>query len=245
MVPDRGRFIVIEGIDGSGSTSQGSVLTTSLRAKRKRVAFTHEPTEGPVGGLIRLALSRRLTGAPSSAYLNGAGQDRETPGLDPETLALLYAADRRDHTMNAIDPNLANGTHVISDRYLLSSLAYQGLNVEVEWLLHINEFARRPDLTIFLDLSVEQALLRMKAARWTRDLFEEEAGLQRVYGKYRELIASDIPQLGPIVRVDASRPKEEVARRIRTIVFRFLEFGEYAGEHTNPSLFDLQLTEDP
>jgi dTMP kinase len=153
------------------------------------------------------------------------------------TLALLYAADRRDHTVTDIDPSLAIGSHVISDRYLLSSLAYQGLDLDIEWLLEINASARVPDLTIFLDLPVEQAMLRMKAARWTRDLFEEEEKLRRVVGMYREMVASDIGALGPIIRVDATRPRDEVTRRVRAIVAEFLDQGVYDKDQINLTLF--------
>lgn len=221
MGDDEGLLIVIEGIDGSGSTSQGTQLTKSLRKLRKRVVFTHEPSEGPVGSIIRLALTRRIIGAPPSAYLNGIGDDLEggaIPGLDSATLALLYAADRRDHTVTAIDPNLRAGVHVITDRYLLSSLAYQGLTHDLDWLLNINSTARVPDLTIYLDVSVQHSMLRMKADRFTRDLFEEEQDLERVRAHYEKLIQADIPQLGDIVRVDASRPFKEVARRVLGIV---------------------------
>src|SRR4051794_39709628 len=109
-----GRFIVIEGLDGAGTTTQTERLATRLREEGHRVLTTREPSDGPVGMLLRQALTGRLT-------LPGA----HAPLAD-ETLALLFAADRTDHLASRVEPALGRGEVVLCDRYVLSSLAYQG-----------------------------------------------------------------------------------------------------------------------
>lgn len=208
-------FIVLEGIDGSGSTTQGDKLTAWLRSKKCRVLFTHEPSSGPAGMLIRLALSRRLRGASGELHARDAKAYTESSELDPYSLALLYAADRMDHLVTEIVPNLRSGRIVICDRYLLSTLAYQGMSVDEEWLLEINRFCPVPDLCVYLDLPVEFAKDRMQRTRWTRDLYEEESKLREIRDRYLKLVSEARPEYGPIVTVDASLPPEKVARRLQ------------------------------
>src|SRR5579864_7294663 len=109
----RGLFIVLEGLDGAGTTTQLVRLAERLRRAGERVVATAEPTDGPIGALIRQALRRRLV-------------HRDGRALTDESLALLFAADRVDHVAGEIEPALARGQHVLCDRYVLSSLAYQG-----------------------------------------------------------------------------------------------------------------------
>ena len=169
MQSTRGLFIVVEGIDASGSTTQASRLSAYLRERGSRVVQTHEPSDGPAGMLIRLALNRRLS-APAWAPEDG---EPAFASLDPLALALLFAADRRDHVATRVEPALAHGIHVVSDRYALSSLAYQGLHADAEWILAINRHAPVPDLTVFLDLPARQADDRIRNSRMQRDAFEQ------------------------------------------------------------------------
>ncbi|HEX5726949.1 MAG TPA: dTMP kinase [Longimicrobiaceae bacterium] len=211
----RGLFIVLEGIDGSGTTTQAQLLTEHLAGRGHRAYATNEPSSGPVGMLIRLALSGRLLG-PTLRY-HDADEDRDDAGdttLDARTLALLFAADRMDHLVTQVEPNLARGRHVVCDRYLLSSLAYQGLSLPEEWVLEINRHARVPDLTFYLDVPVEHARMRMRAARWTRDLYEDDWHQRRIRERYQEVVARGLPGVGPVVVVDASRPRAEVTDEI-------------------------------
>ena len=133
------KFIVLEGIDGSGTTTQGHDLTNHLRGRRKQTVYTREPSTGPVGMLIRLALTGRLKGYVQ----NGVVQNNKDSGvemsteLSSSTMALLFAADRADHIEAEIKPNLNKGRTVIADRYLMSSIAYQGLTFDTKWLLQI------------------------------------------------------------------------------------------------------------
>jgi len=142
----QGCFIVFEGIDGSGKSEQYGRLTERLK-KDYDVLATAEPTKGmPIGNLIRQVL-----------YGN-----EET---SEESLALLFAADRVDHTEKKIKPALEDGKVVISDRYVYSSLAYQsrGMNKELDldWVKTINRYALEPDVVIFLDITPEEGQKRL------------------------------------------------------------------------------------
>lgn len=212
-----GRFLVFEGIDGSGSTTQNAILAGKLREQGVEVLPTQEPSGGPAGMLIRLALTRRLQGA-ADAFHDPAEQPLDNHSLSSSTLALLYAADRMDHVATCISPNLARGRTVLCDRYLLSTLAYQGTSLDEEWLYSINRLAPVPDLTVFLDLPVDQALSRMRAVRWSRDLFEDSEQLSRIRSRYLDLISRRDPRLGRLVIVDGSNPPETVATEVQRII---------------------------
>lgn len=215
-----GKFIVIEGIDGCGSTTISQRITAFLKSKDFGVTLTHEPSEGPVGQIIRLALQGRLIGEnyESDEVLGNSNS------LDPKTLSLLYAADRADHTNIKIKPNLRENRIVISDRYLLSSLAYQGLALNnLEWILKINEPAITPDLTIFLNVSLENAKRRIQKDRWKKDIFEGEKSLNKVRRKYLDLVNEDIPELGKLKTVDVNAPQEVAYKRVRALIKDFLE----------------------
>jgi len=183
-----GWFIVIEGIDGCGSTTQVRRLATELRARGRTVVTTCEPTAGPVGALIRQALRRQLG--------DSSGDQRS---LDWATLALLFAADRVDHNRTVIEPALAREQIVISDRYDLSSLAYQSATADsgsqaLPWIRQLNSRARRPDLTVVLDVSAEVAGERRLRRGANTELFEVDE-LQRrlaaVYARAEELVPGD------------------------------------------------------
>jgi dTMP kinase len=210
-----GLFIVLEGIDGSGSTTQGDRLTVHLQRRGYPTVFTHEPTGGPAGMLIRLALEGRLTGSGRPALDPGPKNE-----LDPETMALLYAADRVDHLRTKVEPALASGRHVVCDRYVLSSLAYQGLTSEQDWLLEINRNIRVPDLTIYLDIDAASAKRRMRQTRFSEDLYEAEAILEQVRENYLKLIANESERFGRIITLDASARRESVTAQIADAVDR-------------------------
>jgi dTMP kinase len=207
----RGRFLVLEGVDGAGTTTQTTELARRLTARGVRVSTTAEPSRGPVGLLLRLALARRLTGAEGRPF-------------DRAALALLFAADRLDHVASAVLPRLAEGTWVISDRYVLSSLAYQTLDVPVAFVSQINGRAPAPDLTLFLEVPPDVALRRRRAEQPEAELFEQLPLQRRIAANYRRAIASGSQGgLGGEVDVlDGTRSIGEVADEIeRTIVKRF------------------------
>lgn len=215
-------LIVLEGIDGSGTTTQGDRLTTWLRNKGYRVYFTHEPSGGPAGMLIRLALSRRLLGSNFQYQEQSENQGAAKTSLDPHSLALLYAADRMDHLAAEVLPNLDKGRIVICDRYVLSTLAYQGLSVDEDWLLEINRFARPADLTIYLDVAVEHARHRMRRTRWTKELYEDEEQLRLISERYQVLLRTREKEIGPCTTVDASLPPSKVSSLICDAVSKIL-----------------------
>jgi dTMP kinase len=196
-----GRFIVLEGIDGSGTTSQCARLTEALQARGEEVHATREPSDGEIGQITRAMLSRGDQVAPT-------------------TLALMFAADRLDHLTQEIEPALARGATVLCDRYLLSSWAYQSLDCELAWVRTINRHARWPDLTLLLDLPaetawsrVEQRYARGEAAKERFDALETQCRLATCY---RELAAD--PTLDGVHVVDASKTLAEVTAAVLALI---------------------------
>jgi dTMP kinase len=214
----RGRFIAVEGIDGAGSSTQTARLAEYLRSRGLPVMATKEPTAGPAGALIRLALDRRLRG-PNRAYHGAetaavAAED----AFDAHTLALLFAADRIDHVRSLIQPALERGRWIVCDRYVLSSLAYQGLPLGLDWVREINRFAPAPDLTLYLDVSVEETQRRMRASRLKAELYESDLEQQSVRSGYEAAIAYHERLLGPVRRIAADGDVENVAGEIAAVV---------------------------
>lgn len=193
----RGRFVVLEGLDGAGSTSQATRLVARLSAAGRRAHLTAEPSGGPFGVGIRQVLTGRLSGG--------------TGPFDRQALALLFAADRLDHLRAEIEPRLAGGVDVVCDRYVLSSLAYQSLDAPMDWIAEINRFAPPPDLTLFLRVRPEVALGRREAASTgAADLFERLPLQRRIAKAYDRAVAEE-GHRQRIVEVDGERPLDEVA----------------------------------
>jgi dTMP kinase len=206
-----GHFIVLEGIDGSGTTTQSTVLVEALRAEGLPAHVTREPSNGPVGVLIRQILTGRVV-TPSP-------RGSRPPGWS--TMAMLFAADRLDHLDAEIVPNLADGVTVVCDRYDHSSVAYQtvssGEGAEVSsWVLELNRQARRPDLTLVLDVDPEVAAKRRGMRSNAPELYEVremQVELARFYAKIDALFPNDT-----IVHIDANRNVDVVAAAIRAEV---------------------------
>jgi len=196
----RGKFLVIEGLDGSGTTTQVEWVVACLRRRGLSVHASCEPSKGPMGALVRQALSGRLCLAKGEA-------------LSPRTLALLFAADRDDHLEAEIKPALASGHWVVSDRYLLSSLAYQSLSLSMEWIMALNQHALLPDCTVFLKIEPKLAAERMKT-RLQAELYEALETQERVAQNYERAIAFRRQAGEYIVCMEASLPKEALSQRI-------------------------------
>jgi dTMP kinase len=218
-------FIVIEGTDGSGVSTQAERLAKRLRDESREVYLTKEPTDGPAGAMIRLVLSGRLVQPKDPAELHT---------LEPDTLALLFAADRMDHLHTDIMPKLKIGVTVISDRYYLSSYAFQGLDVELDWLQKINSRCLRPDLTIFLNVDSAICYKRMQRRRWHVELFEEQAKLEQVRQNYMKAIQHLLWQGENVVVIDGNQPIGTVHQQI----FREVE----KSSHRNPVVHHPQLS---
>lgn len=136
------KFVVIEGIDGAGTTTQTERLLDKLLEAGRKTIGTFEPTDGPIGSMIRQILRRRL--------VNPLADGRHEP-VDADTMTLLFSADRLDHLKNVIEPALSAGTVVVCDRYYFSTIAYQGVDGDRKWIENANAKARQPDLTFYLD----------------------------------------------------------------------------------------------
>ena len=200
-----GRFIVLEGIDGSGTTTQAARLAASLRAAGHAVVSTREPSDGPLGVVLRQALTRRLV------------------GLSDQALALLFAADRLDHLASVVEPALAEGKVVVSDRYVLSSLAYQGMRLPLSWVETLNAAARPADLTLYLEVDPRTAARRRQGRGGAAELFdadEVQRAVARAYGR----VVRKHARAQRVVRLDGRAAPDEVAReilsRVRTVLPR-------------------------
>ncbi len=167
----RGRFIALEGMDGSGTTSQAHALAEALTARGHAVLVTCEPSGGAIGTLIR----QRLRGA-----------DRP---LEPQALALLFAADRLDHVHTEVEPALADGKVVICDRYVISSWVYQSLECDAAWVRTINARAPWPDLTLVVQVPPEVARRRRARRGGPAELYETEHLQARVADGYAAVVA--------------------------------------------------------
>ena len=200
----KGRFIVFEGIDGAGKSTQIELLAAHLQSQGRRVYRTAEPTESVTGGLLRDAL--------------GGVSMRTTCEM-----AALFVLDRIFHNVNpvnGIEKMLADGVDVICDRYYYSSMAYQGSLTDPEWVKNMNlncPEIRRPDICIFLDLTPEQSMARISKGRVTTEIYETEEQLTRVRNRFLSVIES-LSDCDNIQTVNAARPIEDIQADIRRIV---------------------------
>lgn len=194
----RGVFIVFEGIDGSGKSTHIKTLTDELRGRGFSVLTTSEPSKDRIGDFIR-------------RYA-----ERNDHRLTPETEALLFAADRFEHVMTVVEPALKRGRIVISDRYLYSSLAYQGAGgLDLDWIRDMNRFAPKPDLGILLDILPEFSLQRVERRK---TVFEVSDYLRKVRNIYLRLVEE-----GELVRVDADKPRKAVQEEVFSLVNELLD----------------------
>lgn len=190
-----GRFVVLEGLDGAGTTTQGALLAARLLEHGIPVELTKEPTDGALGRIAR-------------AFTDG------DLNLEPETVALTFAADRIEHTVE-IRRLLAAGSWVVSDRYVASSLAYQtSQGLPFEWVRALNSRAMQPDATIFVDTSVATCVARLAArGEFNTGPFDQAAALEKARALYRRAFAGDV-QLGQLVEVAGDASREVVADAI-------------------------------
>ncbi|MCF7944492.1 MAG: dTMP kinase [Spirochaetia bacterium] len=191
-------FIVFEGIDAAGTTTQSKLLFDFLISKGIRTKLTCEPTSSPIGKIIRSSLKN----------------DSE---LDKGTLPYLFAADRYNHVFNKED-GIESFLHktdsfLISDRYLFSSLAYQSIDFNFEYVLKLNSYFPLPELTFFIDLPVEVSIQRIKNRTAEPDSFENIDFQKKVRDQY-ETCFSYFSGKTKIVTLDGTLPKMEIHSRI-------------------------------
>jgi dTMP kinase len=202
-------LIALEGIDGAGITTQARRLVAWLEAQGRPARYAKQPSGGPFGVLLRQV----LTGALRRRRADGG----EEP-FDEATLALAFAADRLDHLATEIGPALAAGAIVVCDRYVLSSLAYQGRVLGIDWVEALNARCRWPDLTLYLDVPVEVSLARMAAAGRARERYEERATLDAVRAGFARGIER-LRQAGQrVVVINGAAPIDAVEQAIRAAV---------------------------
>lgn len=193
-------LVVLEGVDGAGTSTQTELLAQHLAARGKRVSTTREPSDRRVGVLIRKLLAK------------------DAEPIDPRALALLFAADRLDHVVGEIEPASQAGIVVISDRYVWSSLVYQTLALPREEVEAWNRYAPPAALTVLLTLPPDIAAKRRKLRGGPEEIFDDlEVQKQLAAGYARELVMA--AQRGErVVEIDASPPIAEVAKRIARAV---------------------------
>lgn len=162
-----GKFIVFEGADGSGLSTQSKLLYKHLKRRGHAVVHTKEPTNGFIGKAIKRVLRRKMR-------------------FSLETLQLLFCADRAEHVESLIKPALRRNKIVVCDRYMMSTIAYGALELDRRWLINLNSKFIRPDLTIILDVP-EKICLRRIRKRGAAELFEERERLKRIRANYKKL----------------------------------------------------------
>lgn len=199
-----GRLIVLEGLDGAGTTTQAKRLVGYLTEQGMAAHQTREPSDGPIGKLIR----QMLTG----------GHAIDEQKIAQSTFGLLFAADRLDHIQREIEPQLAKGALVVSDRYYHSSLAYQGTGADRDWITQLNSRARVPDLTIFLQVRPEVAAARRAAAGRVQELFEDIEMQEQVAAGYKATLSELAAQGERIEMLDGEASPDDVFAAIVKLV---------------------------
>jgi len=193
----KGVFICIEGLDGSGKTTQARLLAEKLSGSYELV-LTFEPSNGKVGSFIR----------ESCLY--------EQSRLPVAVEALLFAADRVEHVESVIKPALGEGKLVVCDRYVYSSLAYQGsAGLSLDWIKEVNSCALRPDFAVFIDVSPEVVIERLQRRKSVMETLEIQRKVREIYLKFVDT--------GELVRIDGDRPKGVVADELCSVVLSFLK----------------------
>ncbi len=204
-----GKFIVFEGIDGAGKTTQLKKLEQYLQQQNIAFYLTKEPTDGPIGSLIRNVLNKRIQ-------------------LDERTMAALFLADRLDHIQNPVNGMLQAqhaGKLVITDRYYLSSYAYHSAYVPMEWVISANsECAKlmRPDVIFFLDISPEASLERIRRTRSFLDLYETKERLTQVRINYYKAIDA-VKSTENVIILDGTQSEDNLFQQIWHHVTKTLE----------------------
>jgi dTMP kinase len=199
MWSDTSHFIVLEGLDGAGTTTQAAMLQDHF-AKLKMDSFlTREPTDGPIGKLVREVLSGRL--------MRHRLAERE--------MALLFAADRLEHA-RLVESKLLTGSHVVCDRYIFSSFAYQTLDpsISAEWVTSINIGFAKPHITVFLSVPVDECLRRISKRNENPTVYEKKDFLETIERNYRLLSPYYRENVGPLFVIDGTLTPDKVHTEI-------------------------------
>lgn len=190
-----GKFIVLEGIDGSGKSTQIKKIAAYLEAESKAVVTTEEPTNTPIGTFIRRRLEGEFT-------------------LDNTVFQMLYIADRLQHLEDVVLPALREGKIVLCDRYHFSTIAYgEAMGCDEHLLRAYDGKILRPDVAIYIDISPATAMRRITVRNGAHELFEKRDQLKKIHGSYvRQLTA------GALQRVDGEPNEDEVFASLKVIL---------------------------
>lgn len=208
-----GLFIVLEGIDGAGTSTQAQLITKQLRLNNHKVFQTFEPSDGKIGKLIREII--RSDGKSKPSWM---------------AMTLLFSADRLVHLETEIEPNLIDGYHVICDRYYHSTLAYQSLSNNlhsvdwIPWIKNVGVFSVKPDITFVLDIDPEVAAQRMMGRRKPKDVYEN-----LVFQKKLSKFYANIEQYFPaerIVHIDGGQNVGFITVEILQHIYNLMEKNE-------------------
>jgi dTMP kinase len=194
----KGVFICIEGLDGSGKTTHAHSLVQNLQKQGLDTVYTTEPSRGEFGRFIRTSVLQGKKRAPRVVE------------------ALLFAVDRVDHVEKEVKPALEAGKIVVSDRYVYSSLAYQGAaGLDIKWIEEINQWALPPDLAIYLDVPPEVVVKRIRRKKSVMERLETQ---RRVKEVYMEFVENE-----KLISLDGDRKKGDVEKDILKMVVDFLQ----------------------
>ncbi len=192
----KAKFIVFEGIDGSGKSTISNLLFEKLNSQFGNIYRTSEPTDSPVGSVIRNILNKRIIS-------------------DEKTIGALFLADRLDHIQNPVSGilhYLDKGINVICDRYYYSSYAYHVPSFSMDWLINANKICAdllRPDIVFFLDISVEESMKRLHKSRQFHDLFETKEKMSQVRENYIRAIKRE-GEKDNVVIIDGHKSVKEI-----------------------------------
>jgi dTMP kinase len=197
----KGKFIVFEGLDGSGQDTQIALLEKHLKTHGKKAVVTSEPSHNLIGGLLRSLLRAHWK-------MNNTG------------MQLLYCADRAHHLEAEVMPELQKGNNVICGRYVFSTIAYGSLNNDKKWLETLNEKFIMPDITIFFKVSPKECMRRINGSRSNTELFEKRKKLEKVFKTYLKLAADK--KYKNVYVVDGDKSIDEVAKDVAEIIDRHI-----------------------
>ncbi|MEK3885732.1 dTMP kinase [Paenibacillus sp. PL2-23] len=198
-------FIVFEGIDGSGTSTQAGLLRDYFLARNERAIVTSEPSEGPIGNLIRQGLKQRVLFTENIAKFD-------------QQMAYLFAADRHDHLYNSVDgvfKKINDGFHVISTRYFFSSYAYHCKNdSDLKFVKRLNVEFPEPDLVVYINNPIEISLHRINQ-RSVQDVYENQEKLVLVKSNYEKIFSQ---YTGNLCEVDGNKDVKSIHSEITEFI---------------------------